>query len=163
MIVHYKSIVNASADADNATTTGHMRVFTAIGPAARAALDPVACAAALAADASDGVDEVVREELVAASVFPTCDEIKPEEVPAPAPEAPEALVVITALAAEPDAEAHEGAAVAAAALSRVPVPKDTVDPSNSSLCVGSVLVPSAAAMVNRPVQVVLAAEQDVNW
>jgi len=50
-VVHYyKRIVKAMADAVSAARTGHMRVSTASGPTASAALLPDGCAAPTAAD-----------------------------------------------------------------------------------------------------------------
>jgi len=160
-VVHHRRIVNAMADALSAARTGHMRVSTASGPTASAALVPEACAAPLTPEPEvepdafvlpDGVEEGVVERVrdgeaegvVAASVW---------ALPELAPEAPEATE-------EPE---HVGAATAVDGSVSAPVPKATGCPLNCSVCAAGVLEPSAPAMVNRPVHWTTVVAQDVNW
>ena len=71
--------------------------------------------------------------------------------------------VVEAAAGEPEAR-YVGAALAVEGSTRAPVPQGMAEPSGSVAFVGSVVVPSEAAIVKRVVQVRLeGAAGEENW
>lgn len=156
------------ADAVSAATMGHTRMSIATGRTA--ALEPDGCGGddELAALSPWGLERMLDREGFAVGVVAAAEAegtlgTLGKGALEPAAEAPEVSTPATEFDPEDDVALKAGGGVAEEGSTSAPMPHLTVCPSDCSVSVAGVLEPSAAAMVNRVVQVTLLVPGAVNW